>query len=67
MFDLHFGVRRENLTIEAYVLNLANDRNFQQGEYGADSSSSTGGSLENEIRLLMPQRRSMGIKATYQF
>ncbi len=67
IFDLHLGVRRENLTVEAYVLNLANDRNFQQGEYGADSSSSTAGSIENEIRLLLPQKRTLGLKATYQF
>ncbi len=67
IFDLHFGVRRENLNIEAYVQNIFDDRTAQQGEYGADSSSSTGGSLENEVRLLLANRRTMGIKATYKF
>jgi iron complex outermembrane receptor protein len=65
--DLHFGLRRDNLSIEGYILNLLDDRNFLQGEYGADSSSSTGGSIENEVRLLLPNKRTVGIKAIYTF
>ncbi len=65
--DLRFGIQHASLKIEAYVTNLLDSRNFTQGEYGADSSSSTGGSIENEIRLGLPYKRAFGINMTYDF
>jgi iron complex outermembrane receptor protein len=67
IFDAHLGIRRGGLSLEAYVLNLLDQREFSQGEYGADSSSSTGGSIENEIRLGLPKKREFGVKAIYSF
>ena len=67
LIDVHLGLQRDDLTIEAYVTNLFDNRNFLQGEYGADSSSSTGGSNENEIRLGLPNKRSFGMKASHTF
>jgi len=65
--DVGVGVARDTLRLEAYVSNLFDDREFTQGEYGADSSSTTGGSNENEIRLGLPRKREFGVKATYEF
>ncbi len=65
--DFHLGIQREGLSLEAYVANAFNNREFSQGEYGADSSSSTGGSNENEIRLALPRKREVGIRALYKF
>src|SRR5262249_23212895 len=49
--DLRAGIKTDKISIAAYVTNVSDDRNFVQGEYGSDSSSTTGGSFENEIRL----------------
>src|SRR5262249_13765283 len=62
--DLRVGIQRSSLKIEGYVTNLTDDRNFKQGEYGSDSSSTTGGSNENEIRLGLPNKRAFGINVT---
>ena len=67
VFDLRLGVQRGDLMLEAYATNIFNDSHFQTAEYGADSSSSTGGSIENEIRLNLPRKRTFGLKASYSF
>ena len=68
IFDLHLGVKRDNLNIEAFALNLTDNTTFQNGEYGADATCcSLGAANINEIRLLLPARRQFGVKATYNF
>ena len=67
IIDLRIGIKTERLSIEAYVTNLNNDRNFTQAEYGSDSSSTTGGSFENEIRLGLPNKRAGGVTVNYSF
>ncbi|MSO98284.1 MAG: hypothetical protein EXR11_08715 [Rhodospirillaceae bacterium] len=67
VFDLRLGAKRDDLTIEAYVTNILDDRHFSFAEYGADSSGSTGASIENEIRLAMPRMRAFGLKVSYTF
>jgi iron complex outermembrane receptor protein len=67
LIDFRLGVQSTSLLIEAYVENLFDDRHFTQGQYGADSSSTTGASNENEIRLGLPLMRTFGVKAIYTF
>jgi iron complex outermembrane receptor protein len=66
--DLHLGVKRDNLTLEAFALNVNKDYTFQSGEYGADAlCCSLGAANVNEIRLLLPAKRQFGVKGTYTF
>ena len=68
IFDLHLGVKRDNLNIEAFALNLTDNTTFQNGEYGADATCcSLGAANINEVRLLLPARRQFGVKATYNY
>jgi iron complex outermembrane receptor protein len=68
LVDVRFGADASSgLRLEGYITNLFDDRSFNQGEYGADSTSSVGGSNENEIRLGLPRKRTFGFRATYSF
>lgn len=65
---LRAGLRTEEFTLEAFVLNALNHDEFLQGGHGIDLASfgPFGPSL-NEVRLALPIPRSYGIRASYNF
>jgi iron complex outermembrane receptor protein len=65
--DLHVGMKDETKTIEAFVTNLFNQENFSNGMAGTDPTCCVTPSNINSIRVLLPQKRSFGIKAKYDF
>ncbi len=67
--NLRAGVRNENLTIEAFVLNATQHNEFIAGFRGINLFTFTGlgGPDQNMLRVAAPIPRSWGIRATYQF
>lgn len=67
--SLRFGIRNENLTVEAYVLNALDHDEFIAGFLGIDVFSFTGfgGPDRNEIRVGAPIPQRFGMRATYRF
>jgi iron complex outermembrane receptor protein len=67
--NLRFGVRSDNLNIEAFLLNATDEDEFIAGFRGINVFSFTGfgGPNQNMIRVAAPMPRSWGIRATYNF
>jgi iron complex outermembrane receptor protein len=65
--NLRVGVRDERLTIEAFVLNLTNDKTMLAGLIGIDVFTFLLPPQKNEIRYSLPIPRSWGLRASYNF
>ena len=67
--NLRFGIRNDNLTVEAYMLNALNNDEFLAGFLGIDVFTFTGfgGPDRNEIRVGAPIPRRFGMRASYRF
>ena len=67
VIDMRLGIKDEARAIEVSVTNLTNDQTFTAGTVGADATCCVTASNVNEIRVILPPRRSYGIRATYNF
>ena len=67
--NLRAGIRNENLSIEAFMLNATDHGEFIAGFRGINVFSFTGfgGPDQNMLRVAAPIPRSWGVRATYQF
>ena len=67
--NLRLGIRKENLTLEAFLLNATDHDEFIAGTRGINVFSFTGfgGPNQNMIRVAAPIPRSWGVRATYNF
>jgi iron complex outermembrane receptor protein len=66
--NLRAGIRQENFSIEAFLLNALDHDEFTQARQGIDLK--TFGPFapdNNEIRVSLPNRRAWGIRASYNF
>ncbi len=64
--DLRFGLKDSNKTIEAFVSNLTNQQEFSSGEVGADAMSYNPANV-SQVRVILPPKRTFGIRANYSF
>jgi len=64
--DLHVGIKDQNKTIEAFVTNLTNQQNFENGAAGTDATSYNPADV-NALRVILPPKRAFGIRGTYSF
>jgi iron complex outermembrane receptor protein len=69
--DLRFGARRKDFSIEAFVTNLFNEQTltgFQSSDllsFSGIAGYSTGAT--SDIRLALPDKRRMGVRASFDF
>lgn len=62
---LRVGVQTQDFTIEAFVTNLLYDKGLR-GSPGLDTVHPSG-AFPNEIRATLPDKRTFGVKASYNF
>jgi len=65
LFNLRAGITTDALRIEAFVNNLTNDDHIQEGLRANDVLFSN--STLNEIRLVLPDKRTYGLTLQYSF
>jgi iron complex outermembrane receptor protein len=68
VLNLRIGLRQDDFSLEAFVLNALNHDEFTQARQGIDLK--TFGPFapnNNEIRLSLPMPRSWGVRASYNF
>ena len=64
--DVHLGIKDANKTIEGFVTNLTNQQEFSSGEVGFDPMSYNPANV-NALRVILPPKRTFGIRANYTF
>lgn len=69
LFNLRAGITNGNLKLELYVKNLTDNDSLLGGVKGNDSFgfSERGRNDTNEIRVILPNPRVLGLRATYEF
>ena len=65
--NVRAGIRRDNLTLEAYARNLTYDKAPLNASIGADALFTPTTIAGREIRYALPDKRSFGIRATFDF
>lgn len=65
LMGLRLGLEGDTHSIEAYVTNLLYDKGLR-GSPGLDTLAPSG-LLPNEVRVQLPDKRTFGIKASYNF
>ncbi|HEY6645040.1 TonB-dependent receptor [Povalibacter sp.] len=65
LFNLRGGISNDSIRIEAFINNLTNDDHIQEGLRANDVLFSN--STLNEIRLVLPDKRTYGVTLTYNF
>ena len=61
--NLRAGVRNERIQIEAFVNNLTSNKTYLGVQAGTDVVTFS----NQQMRLGLPEKMTMGIKASYQF
>jgi iron complex outermembrane receptor protein len=77
ILNLHFGIRNEHLTIDAFVRNLTNNSAPNSTTSQVDPISFLRGTLPlalggipippADVRYSLPDKRTLGVRATYKF
>ena len=65
LVNTHLGVQRDNLKLAFYITNLFDNKNLTDAVYGPEAFYSP--TTNNEIRIGLPDRRQLGVKASYKF
>ncbi|HEY6645037.1 TonB-dependent receptor [Povalibacter sp.] len=65
LLNVRAGISNDNLRLEAYIDNLTNDDNISEGVRANDVFFSN--SVLNEIRLGLPDKRTIGLSLSYDF
>lgn len=66
LLNLRVGWRSDTLTLEGFVKNLTDARQFEAATKGAEALF-TLASFSQEIRALLPKKREFGVQASYKF
>lgn len=78
IFDMHFGIKNEQVTFEIYGTNLLHDSHFANASKtyddqmcciltAANGTQTVGPSTVNAIQVGLPDKRAFGVKARYKF
>jgi iron complex outermembrane receptor protein len=63
--NLRLGIRKDDLSLEAFVKNLTNDKTAVTGTLGPEALFTI--ASDTEIRYGLPDKRMFGIRANYNF
>jgi hypothetical protein len=68
LVNLHFGIRNANLTLDGFVRNLTNNSAPNSTTSQTDPVTFFEGALTTaDVRYALPDKRTVGLRATYKF